>query len=959
MTLGPILGCELRVMARRAKSYRQRCSLAVALSLAIGTLLVMAQRGIGGRLSLQEAALFAQFVFAAVTAIQVVLTFWLVPALVAGSIAQERERRTLDSLLTTRLSSAEIVVGKLLGGLMQYAACLLTTLPIMILLSLLGGIDPRLVMLTHAGTGSLAFFVAGLSMLISTWERRAARALNQTIAVAAAWCILPAVFQAVVPRLSPLVWYWTRTYVAWLAASSPNSVAESVLRFGLGPRFMDSIMWMILLQLTGGAVLISLSIARLRRSSRRQAEGAGARSMYSRRWVGLRGRFFPKPTCGEDPVLWKEIHTSRVPGTAEVLAVFVAVSLIGLIGWGTYSFGRPAFIELSHEGFASSGSGSRRADFNRFLSHVSSWVEFVLFLIVAGVAATSVTVERACDTWDSLIATPLGGREILRGKMLGTAWKVRWGVALLVLLWLLGLVSGSLHPIGLVAAVVVLSVSIWFMIALGTYASLTSRDTAAASNRALIPALLLSGSFLVCYIPSKFSTVFMGAGSAPFVNWLCLVSHGEIREVLSGEPTFRRLEEMNIYSYESGLRVLGACLISIAAFAAAAVCLSRAAFNRFDRVVGRPECLNEGRSDRSSSASASRPGWRKRVALIVVSFVIVLLITLVVWSDLAARSLRQALAETARLCPGWESEAGEADRSLATCRALLNVGRSIGDEPALVSQRRRIELRDQVCRQVERVLAHGQPSAAALELMQSSLDAEEGEPLLVFGIRGERAIVDRFLSAVDSGEFTRTQLRSAGFAFSDVVLWRNDELRAVQLRFDNRAERIAALPVEDQLSAFEELVDDARKLPYASRMFAPAILRIATLCVISRARLRCAATALACERYRLAHGTWPSALADLVPDFIPRLPIDPFGGKPLRFRRAKDEVAIYSVGEDRRDDGGGTETVPRTSAGKDLEFHLWDPASRHQPLRPQSGLGAESRAMNADGPGVNPGPRRV
>jgi ABC-type transport system involved in multi-copper enzyme maturation permease subunit len=166
MTLGPILGCELRVVARRAKSYRQRCSLAIALSLAIGSLVVMAQYGTGGRLSLQEAALFAQFVFASVAGIQVALTLWLVPALVAGSIAQERERRTLDSLLTTRLSSAEIVVGKLLGGLLQYAACLLTTLPIMILLSLLGGIDPRLVMLTHGGTASLAFFVAGLSMLM-------------------------------------------------------------------------------------------------------------------------------------------------------------------------------------------------------------------------------------------------------------------------------------------------------------------------------------------------------------------------------------------------------------------------------------------------------------------------------------------------------------------------------------------------------------------------------------------------------------------------------------------------------------------------------------------------------------------------------------------------------------------------------------------------------------------------
>jgi hypothetical protein len=78
------------------------------------------------------------------------------------------------------------------------------------------------------------------------------------------------------------------------------------------------------------------------------------------------------------------------------------------------------------------------------------------------------------------------------------------------------------------------------------------------------------------------------------------------------------------------------------------------------------------------------------------------------------------------------------------------------------------------------------------------------------------------------------------------------------------------------------------------------------------------------------HGTWPSALEDLVPRVIPKLPIDPFAGKPLRFRRENGEVAIYSVGEDRRDDGGGTETVPRSSAGNDLEFHLWDPSSRHQ-----------------------------
>jgi ABC-type transport system involved in multi-copper enzyme maturation permease subunit len=1057
--IGPILGCELRVVARRAKSYRQRSSLAIALLLAVGISLYAVQRATGGRLSVQETALFAQYVFSAVLTIQVTLTIGLVPALVAGAIAQERERRTLDSLLATRLTSAEIVLGKLFGGLVQYAACLLTTLPIMIVLSLLGGIDPRLVLMTHAGTAAIAFFVGGLSILVSTSERRAGRALNLSIGLAMAWFILPVVLQFLLPRVSPLLWSWVREYNAWFLASSPIDVADGLMRFGIGPRFIDSIMWMIGLQFTCGCAFVIWSIVRLRRSSRRQADGEGARNRFAQLWTGLRRRLFRRPPCGEDPVLWKEIHTSRVPRLAEILAALCALLFVGLIGYGTCYFGWPALIEVYTQGFGTPGPDPNRTVFNQFLGLVSSWVEFFLLLIVAGVASGSVTVERASDTWESLIATPLGGREILRAKMIGVVWKVRLGVAVLVVLWGLGLMSGSLHPVGFVAAVVVLGASIWFMTALGTLGSLHSRDSASASNRSLIPALLLSGSFLIWYVPSRYSSVFMGAGSPPVVNWLCLVSNGDVRDVMGGSPTFRRFEQMNVYTYESPLRVLAACLCSIAVFSTAALLLSRVAFNRFDRVAGRPERVN---TQINGPAIAPSRSWRGRRAVVTVVLVIIVLgITMVVWLERGERPLRDALAETDRLFPAWrlddleaarqrvpdqknsavlvsaaaellppswrsagtgpsqgeqnqlefmasvspeqqlslarlrslraaveqagpalaeargladlrdgrfpvawsrdgistrlphlamirevahlllveailESEAGKADQSLATCRAILNAGRSIGDEPALVSQAGRMKVRETVCRQVERALAHGQASDSAIESMRRSLDEEEGEPLLVFGIRGERAFLDRFLCAVDAGDFTQRQLRTSGFDFSDEVLWTNAELRAALLRLDNRAERIASLPAEEQLGAFERLSDDGRSLSPSARKFVPAIVRIALSCLNSRARLRCASAGLACERYRLARGVWPTSYEDLVPAFIPRVPIDPFDGKPPRFCRVKDQLVIYSVGVDRRDDGGQTEAVGRWSAGKDVEFRLWDPSSRHQGSAPRS-----------------------
>ena len=80
MTTGPILGRELITVARRAKSYRERCSLAIALLLAIGLTSALVQYASSGQLSIHQLALFAQYLFGTMAAIQVVLTLFLVPA---------------------------------------------------------------------------------------------------------------------------------------------------------------------------------------------------------------------------------------------------------------------------------------------------------------------------------------------------------------------------------------------------------------------------------------------------------------------------------------------------------------------------------------------------------------------------------------------------------------------------------------------------------------------------------------------------------------------------------------------------------------------------------------------------------------------------------------------------------------------------------------------------------------
>lgn len=62
----------------------------------------------------------------------------LAPGLTANAITGERERRTLDLLLTTRLSSAEIVKGKLYARLVPLGGLLLLYLPFAVLCGLKG-----------------------------------------------------------------------------------------------------------------------------------------------------------------------------------------------------------------------------------------------------------------------------------------------------------------------------------------------------------------------------------------------------------------------------------------------------------------------------------------------------------------------------------------------------------------------------------------------------------------------------------------------------------------------------------------------------------------------------------------------------------------------------------------------------------------------------------------------------
>ena len=74
---------------------------------------------------------------------------------------------------------------------------------------------------------------------------------------------------------------------------------------------------------------------------------------------------------------------------------------------------------------------------------------------------------------------------------------------------------------------------------------------------------------------------------------------------------------------------------------------------------------------------------------------------------------------------------------------------------------------------------------------------------------------------------------------------------------------------------------------------------------IETAFIRCARSVVAVERYRLDHaGALSPRIEDLAPAYLDASPIDPFSGRPLRFVATSSGYIVYSVGRDRRDQGG-------------------------------------------------------
>jgi ABC-type transport system involved in multi-copper enzyme maturation permease subunit len=247
MFAGPVFTREVTIAPRRDRTFFSR-------SVYVGLLLMLictAWLVVTGTQLIRDTGDFARFgstLFQLLAPLQLVIFLFFSGMLAAGAVAQEKDRKTLVLLLLTRMSNTELVLGKLLSSILMALVLLVTSAPVFMMISLLGGISNTQIIRVVLVTLVTMLACGSLGSCIALWREKTFQALSITVLIFVTWL---GFWEAVSSGIWGRVWFnlpthdlarWFSPWQAILLASRPSLeiFSNSVMGFGgvfvlLGP----------------------------------------------------------------------------------------------------------------------------------------------------------------------------------------------------------------------------------------------------------------------------------------------------------------------------------------------------------------------------------------------------------------------------------------------------------------------------------------------------------------------------------------------------------------------------------------------------------------------------------------------------------------------------------------------------------------------------------------------------
>lgn len=607
---GPVLYYDMIRSARRIRTFLVRSLYALGLLILLGLIYgsMFEGRTEAALADPNEMTQFAEAFFTTFMSMQFILVLLLTPAYVAGAIAEEKERRTLEYMMATDLTSREIILSKLVSRIANLFYFLLVGLPVLSLMQLFGGIDPTLLWCGFAFTALTVLSVACLSILMSVYARRARDAIIRTAMIVVAYFVLTFLlflleqYLAVGIRMTDtfvflpgwLDWEITPTallreinvYVNYgnvFAVLGTLGTKAAMGAGGISTYLLSALGEYAVFHLSLAAVCLTWALLRLRPVFRQQTFGTtiGPKSVKAarrRRLPPLRGA----------PMIWKERFAER--GGRATIASRVFFALMAIASLAPFALILNEFTRQGHFDLDMMSDAT-----NVFVRIVGTTIACFLLIGIAIRAASGLGSERDRQCLDTLLSTPLTAHEILVGKWVGAIWHARSLFYLLLIVWLAGLTpmalsfltltefpyNPGLDLLALPLLLLLLTVYGSLLASLGLYFSVAAKTTLRALMWTMGITFFIGGGHWFC--------VGFLAAMTRFETLLELAT-GFTPPVILGLAAFRPHDFDHVNSSLGNIMIFGALAVAISAFAA--VILYAMAVAAFPIVTGRAEAAS-------------------------------------------------------------------------------------------------------------------------------------------------------------------------------------------------------------------------------------------------------------------------------------------------------------------------------------------------------------------------------
>lgn len=508
-------------------------------------------------------ARFGEFVFQVFSIVQLTLVIAFSLLAAAGSVAQEKDRRTLVLLLMTDLRDRELVFGKLLASLLSVFTLIAVSVPVFFIVHMLGGITITQILWVEAVCLLAGLAAGSWGTLIAYWREKT----FQTLALSALGAVL---FLGVVELLAALSGY------GQIASLNPYRTLAAILNpLALEADILRRTVTVSLAALAGLSIVLTVITTTMVR------KWNPSRSVFlqaddDRQEAASRAK---TRTVWDSPLIWREIRTLAYGRKVIVikLAYLVIAAAAAYLVADAPATGAAVLGMISVRGFA-------------FVA-----LALLGLMLINAQAVTSITSERDGQTLELLLVTDVTAKEFVFSKLGGVFYNTKEVLIVPLLLVAWYMVQGTVSAEnGLYLILAYLTVTL-FAAMLGLHSGLSHDSSRTAIATSLGTMFFLFIGIFICMMLMVEAQASFALQFTPFLMFILGGSLGLYASLTARNPSRALMVAAMILPFCTFYAItgfllgntLGVGLMILFAYGFPTVAMLVPAISEFDVALGR------------------------------------------------------------------------------------------------------------------------------------------------------------------------------------------------------------------------------------------------------------------------------------------------------------------------------------------------------------------------------------